>query len=141
MLCGRSPVAVGHTRDAGRVPLQQLKHREKSGNRGPNQVAERIATRIAEGYGDAALIMVDNSKFSVESPFPSFHIYEYHDNRWRGKDLHQDLFEDWPEAQRVTASLMDGRSYESLVDFDGHLDDLRNDWANPDINKSIIHLC
>ncbi|XP_066440019.1 ER membrane protein complex subunit 8 [Eleutherodactylus coqui] len=104
-------------------------------------VAERIAARIAEGFSDAALIMVDNSKFSMECIFPSIHIYDIHDNRWKARDPHEDVFEDWPEAQRITASLMDSRSYETLVDFDSHLDDLRNDWANPEINKSIIHLC
>ncbi|KAE8608792.1 hypothetical protein XENTR_v10011606 [Xenopus tropicalis] len=107
----------------------------------PNQVAERIASRIAEGFNDAALIMVDNSKFSMECISPSFHVYEHHDNRWKSRDPHEDLFEDWPEAQKITASLLDSRSYETLVDFDSHLDDLRNDWANPDINKSILHLC
>ncbi|XP_077309351.1 ER membrane protein complex subunit 8 [Lithobates pipiens] len=114
---------------------------ERLKDNSPNQVADRIATRIAEGYSDAALIMVDNAKFTVESLVPSIHVYEHHDNRWKAKDTHEDVFEDWPEAQRITASLMDSRSYETLVDFDGHLDDLRNDWANPEINKAIIHLC
>ncbi|XP_056381487.1 ER membrane protein complex subunit 8 [Hyla sarda] len=106
-----------------------------------NPVGEKIASRIAEGYCDAALIMVDNSKFSMDCIIPSIHLYEFHDNRWKARDPHEDVFEDWPEAQRITASLMDSRSYETLVDFDSHLDDLRNDWTNPEINKSIIHLC
>ncbi|XP_075694408.1 ER membrane protein complex subunit 8 [Rhinoderma darwinii] len=106
-----------------------------------NPVAERIASRIAEGYSDAALIMVDNSRLSVECIVPSLHVYEPHDNRWKARDPHEDVFEDWPEAQRVTSSLMNNRAYDTLVDFDSHLDDLRNDWANPEINKSIIHLC
>uniref|UniRef100_A0A8C5Q7N0 ER membrane protein complex subunit 8 n=1 Tax=Leptobrachium leishanense TaxID=445787 RepID=A0A8C5Q7N0_9ANUR len=107
----------------------------------PNQVAERIASRIAEGFNDTALIMVDNSKFSMDCIIPSINVYEHHDNRWKCRETHENVFEDWPEAQRISASLMDSRSYESLVDFDSHLDDLRNDWTNPDINKSIIHLC
>ncbi|XP_053556916.1 ER membrane protein complex subunit 8 [Bombina bombina] len=107
----------------------------------PNQVAEKIASRIAEGFGDAALIMMDNTTFSVECINPSIHVYEHHDNRWKIRPLHEDFWEDWGEAQRISASLMDSRSYETLVDFDNHLDDLRNDWANPDINKSILHLC
>ncbi|KAG8437451.1 hypothetical protein GDO86_008235 [Hymenochirus boettgeri] len=107
----------------------------------PNPVAERIASRIADGFNDAALIMVDNTNFSLECVRPSFHVYEHHDNRWKSRDPHEDFFEDWTEAQKITATLLDSRSYESLVDFDSHLDDLRNDWANPDINKSILHLC
>ncbi|XP_075045443.1 ER membrane protein complex subunit 8 [Mixophyes fleayi] len=117
----------------------QANERLKDGS--PNQVAERIASRIAEGFNDAALIMVDNSKLSLDCVYPSIHVYEHHDNKWRSRDLHEDVFEDWPEAQRISASLIDSQSYETLVDFDSHLDDLRNDWANSEINKSIIHLC
>uniref|UniRef100_A0A673VCT7 Uncharacterized protein n=1 Tax=Suricata suricatta TaxID=37032 RepID=A0A673VCT7_SURSU len=53
----------------------------------------------------------------------------------------RDYCEDWPEAQRISASLLDSRSYETLVDFDNHLDDIRNDWTNPEINKAVLHLC
>lgn len=52
-----------------------------------------------------------------------------------------DYCEDWPEAQRISASLLESRSYEALVDFDNHLDDIRNDWTNPEINKAVLHLC
>lgn len=52
-----------------------------------------------------------------------------------------DCFEDWNEAQKITSALLDGRSYENLIDFDNHLDDLRNDWTNPVINKSVLDLC
>jgi hypothetical protein len=53
----------------------------------------------------------------------------------------RDCFEDWCEAQKITSSLLEGRSYEQLIDFDNHLDDLRNDWTNPVINKSVLDLC
>lgn len=52
-----------------------------------------------------------------------------------------DFCEDWNEAQRIAASLLDSKSYETLVDFDNHLDDIRNDWTNPEINKAVLHLC
>lgn len=52
-----------------------------------------------------------------------------------------DFCEDWTEAQRIAASLLDSKSYETLVDFDNHLDDIRNDWTNPEINKAVLHLC
>ncbi|XP_029463929.1 ER membrane protein complex subunit 8 isoform X2 [Rhinatrema bivittatum] len=107
----------------------------------PNQVAEKVASRIAEGFNDAVLIMVDNSKFTMECLHPIIHAYEHHDNRWRGRDIHSDFCEDWLEAQRIAASLLDSRSYEYLVDFDNHLDDIRHDWTNPEINKAILHLC
>ncbi|KAF1615308.1 ER membrane protein complex subunit 8, partial [Eudyptes chrysolophus] len=107
----------------------------------PNQVAEKVASRIAEGFNDTALIMVDNTKFTVECVEPAIHVYELHENKWRCKDPHVDFCEDWTEAQRISASLLDSKSYETLVDFDNHLDDIRNDWTNPEINKAVLHLC
>ncbi|KAJ8785905.1 hypothetical protein J1605_006865 [Eschrichtius robustus] len=107
----------------------------------PNQVAEKVASRIAEGFSDTALVMVDNTKFTMDCVVPTIHVYEHHENKWRCRDPHYDYCEDWPEAQRISASLLDSRSYETLVDFDNHLDDIRNDWTNPEINKAVLHLC
>ncbi|XP_053127253.1 ER membrane protein complex subunit 8 [Hemicordylus capensis] len=107
----------------------------------PNHIAEKVASRIAEGFNDPALIMVDNTKFTMECIEPTLHVYEHHENKWRCRDPHFDYCEDWSEAQRISASLMDSRSYETLVDFDNHLDDIRNDWTNPEINKAVLHLC
>ncbi|KAF7244639.1 ER membrane protein complex subunit 8 [Varanus komodoensis] len=114
---------------------------ERMKDASPNQVAEKVASRIAEGFNDPALIMVDNTKFTMECIEPTVHVYEQHENKWRCKDPHFDYCEDWSEAQRISASLLDSRSYETLVDFDNHLDDIRNDWTNPEINKAVLHLC
>ncbi|KAJ6617600.1 hypothetical protein lerEdw1_014946 [Lerista edwardsae] len=107
----------------------------------PNQVAEKVASRIAEGFNEPALIMVDNTKFTMECIEPTLYVFEHHENKWKCKDPHFDYCEDWSEAQRISASLLDSRSYETLVDFDNHLDDIRNDWTNPEINKAVLHLC
>uniref|UniRef100_K7G2S9 ER membrane protein complex subunit 8 n=1 Tax=Pelodiscus sinensis TaxID=13735 RepID=K7G2S9_PELSI len=114
---------------------------ERMKDASPNQVAEKVASRIAEGFNDPALIMVDNTKFTMECIEPAIHVYEHHENKWRCKDPHFDYCEDWSEAQRIAASLLDSKSYETLVDFDNHLDDIRNDWTNPEINKAVLHLC
>lgn len=53
----------------------------------------------------------------------------------------RESFEDWTEAQKISSAMLENRSYENLIDFDNHLDDLRNDWTNPEINKSVLHLC
>ncbi|KAG2470155.1 ER membrane protein complex subunit 8 [Polypterus senegalus] len=107
----------------------------------PNQVAERVAARIAENFSEAALIMMDNSKFSMDCLEPAVIIFEHHDNKWKCRDTNIDCYEDWSEAQKITAVLLEGKSYENLIDFDNHLDDLRNDWTNPEINKAVLHLC
>ncbi|XP_043937693.1 ER membrane protein complex subunit 8 [Protopterus annectens] len=114
---------------------------ERAKDSSPDQVAEKVASRIAEGCNDATLIMVDNNRLSVECEDPAIIVYEHIDNKWKRRDMHSDYCEDWHEAQRITANLLDCRSYESLVDFDNHMDDIRNDWTNPEINKAILHLC
>lgn len=107
----------------------------------PNQVAEKVAARISENFSEAAVIMLDNRRFTMECFVPVLFIYDHHDNKWKCREPSTDCFEDWIEAQKITAALLESKSYESLVDFDNHLDDLRNDWTNPEINKSVLHLC
>lgn len=36
-----------------------------------------------------------------------------------------------------TIKLVDNRFDEQLVDFDGHLDNVRLDWTNSDINRAL----
>ena len=35
------------------------------------------------------------------------------------------------------SELVEGKAYQSLVDFDNHLDDITQDWLNRDINRLI----
>uniref|UniRef100_A0A8C5TCK8 ER membrane protein complex subunit 8 n=1 Tax=Malurus cyaneus samueli TaxID=2593467 RepID=A0A8C5TCK8_9PASS len=113
----------------------------------PNQVAEKVASRIAEGFTDTALIMVKRSTAVVSPLCPRFSVPEFPQISFGDSYLFLVLFhpsdfcEDWTEAQRIAASLLDSKSYETLVDFDNHLDDIRNDWTNPEINKAVLHLC
>ncbi|CAL8360972.1 ER membrane protein complex subunit 8 [Gadus morhua] len=107
----------------------------------PNQVAEKVAARIAENFGETAIVMVDSNRLTMSCFEPIVVIFDHHENKWKSRDVNQDCFEDWCEAQKITSSLLEGRSYEQLIDFDNHLDDLRNDWTNPVINKSVLDLC
>uniref|UniRef100_A0A4X2M2D0 Uncharacterized protein n=1 Tax=Vombatus ursinus TaxID=29139 RepID=A0A4X2M2D0_VOMUR len=60
-------------------------------NASSNQVAEKVASRIAEGFNDIALNTVDNTKFTMESIELTIHVYE---NKWRCRDTHYDYCED-----------------------------------------------
>ncbi|KAL0602973.1 ER membrane protein complex subunit 8 [Plecturocebus cupreus] len=99
------------------------------------------ANEIAEDFSDTALIVVDNTKFTMYCIVPTICVYEHHENRWQCRDPHHDYCEDWPEAQRISASLLDSWYYQMLVDFNNQLDDIWNDWTNPEINKAVLHLC
>ncbi|XP_051919508.1 ER membrane protein complex subunit 8 [Hippocampus zosterae] len=106
-----------------------------------NQVAEKVAARISECFSEAAIVMVDSSRLKMSCREPIVLIYDLHENKWKSRDVNLDSFEDWSEAQKITSALLEGRSYENLIDFDNHLDDLRNDWTNPVINKCVLDLC
>ncbi|XP_077445467.1 ER membrane protein complex subunit 8 [Stigmatopora argus] len=114
---------------------------ERTKDTRPNQVAEKVAARIAECFSEAAIVMVDSSRLKMSCREPIVLLYDHHENKWKSRDVTLDSFEDWGEAQKITSALLEGRSYENLMDFDNHLDDLRNDWTNPVINKSVLDLC
>ena len=38
---------------------------------------------------------------------------------------------------KTVRGLVEQRFHEQLVDFDNHLDDVRLDWTNPDINRAL----
>ncbi|XP_012710557.2 ER membrane protein complex subunit 8 [Fundulus heteroclitus] len=107
----------------------------------PNQVAQKVAARISENFNEAVIVMVDSSRLTMSCFEPIVFIYDHVENKWKNREVTTDAFEDWNEAQTITSALLVGRSYENLIDFDNHLDDLRNDWTNPAINKSVLDLC
>ena len=41
------------------------------------------------------------------------------------------------DSLQLTTELLDGKVYQSLIDFDNHLDDITQDWLNKDINKVV----
>ena len=41
------------------------------------------------------------------------------------------------DTLKVVRHLVEQKFYEQLVDFDNHLDDVRLDWTNPDINTAL----
>ncbi|KAF3832562.1 hypothetical protein F7725_026226 [Dissostichus mawsoni] len=103
--------------------------------------SRKVAARISENFHEAAIVMLDTSRLTMSCFEPIVLIYDHHEHKWKSREVTFDCFEDWNEAQKITSSLLEGRSYENLIDFDNHLDDLRNDWTNPVINKAVLDLC
>lgn len=57
-------------------------------------------------------------------------------------DLHEGyyfrvMWRDWEESRQMVGALMEGQAYQHLVDFDCHLDDIRQDWTNQQLNTRI----
>lgn len=56
---------------------------ERVKDAGPNQAAEKAASRIAEGFSDTAVVMVDNTQFTWDCVVPTIHVYEHRENKRR----------------------------------------------------------
>ncbi|XP_019570015.2 ER membrane protein complex subunit 9 isoform X5 [Rhinolophus sinicus] len=103
----------------------------------PGPLALKIAGRIAEFFPDAVLIMLDNQKLVPQSHVPPVIVLENHGARWVPKDKNLVMWRDWEESRQMVGALLEGRAYQHLVDFDCHLDDIRQDWTNQQLNTRI----
>lgn len=95
----------------------------------PGPLALKIAGRIAEFFPSAVLIMLDNKKLVTRPRVPPVIVLENQGLRvmWR----------DWEESRQMVGALLEGRAHRHLVDFDCHLDDIRQDWTNQRLNTQI----
>ncbi|XP_069881820.1 ER membrane protein complex subunit 9 isoform X3 [Dipodomys merriami] len=105
--------------------------------RSPGSLALKIAGRIAEFFPDAVLIMLDNKKLVPQPCVPPVIVLESHGLRWVPKDKNLVMWRDWEESRQMVGALLEGRAHQHLVDFDCHLDDIRQDWTNQKLNTQI----
>ncbi|XP_029807984.1 ER membrane protein complex subunit 9 [Suricata suricatta] len=103
----------------------------------PGPLALKIAGRIAEFFPDAVLIMLDNQKLVSQPHVPPVIVLENHGLRWVPKDKNLVMWRDWEESRQMVGALLEGRAHQHLVDFDCHLDDIRQDWTNQQLNTQI----
>ncbi|XP_023395876.1 ER membrane protein complex subunit 9 isoform X1 [Loxodonta africana] len=106
-------------------------------NDDPGPLALKIAGRIAEFFPDAVLIMLDNQKLVPQPRVPPVIVLENHGLRWAPKDKNLVMWRDWEESRQMVGALLEGRAHQHLVDFDSHLDDIRQDWTNQQLNTQI----
>uniref|UniRef100_A0A452VCS4 ER membrane protein complex subunit 9 n=1 Tax=Ursus maritimus TaxID=29073 RepID=A0A452VCS4_URSMA len=100
-------------------------------------LALKIAGRIAEFFPGAVLIMLDNQKLVPQPHVPPVIVLENHGLRWVPKDKNLVMWRDWEESRQMVGALLEGRAHQHLVDFDCHLDDIRQDWTNQQLNTQI----
>ncbi|XP_077171804.1 ER membrane protein complex subunit 9 isoform X1 [Paroedura picta] len=109
-------------------------------DKSPSPLAQKTAGRIAELYGDAVLIMLDNHKFTNNPRVPPIIVLEQKDRQWVPKDKNLIMWRDWESSRHICKSLLEAKAYSQLVDFDVHLDDIREDWTNQQLNTEIAQL-
>ena len=50
---------------------------------------------------------------------------------------HHRLLDGGEDSLGLATELLEGKAYQSLIDFDNHLDDITQDWLNKDINRLV----
>lgn len=103
----------------------------------PGPQALKIAGRIAEFFPNAVLIMLDNKKLVTWPRVPPVIVLENQGLQWVPKDKNLVMWRDWEESRQMVGALLEGRAHQHLVDFDCHLDDIRQDWTNQRLNTQI----
>lgn len=96
----------------------------------------RVADKIAENFGAACLIVVDNSKLGSKLKTHALKIAQFSDGKFRPLDAQKIVFNP-SDTTELCAELLNQKAYEDLVDFDNHLDDISQDWMNHNVNRLI----
>ncbi|MBN3304433.1 EMC9 protein, partial [Amia calva] len=106
----------------------------------PTPCAVKIADKIAEHYSNAVLVMVQSAKMSMQERLPPIVVYERRDGHWTLKDKQQIMLRHWEQTRAIANELLASGTHNLLVDFDSHLDDIRRDWTNQELNAKIAEL-
>jgi len=108
---------------------------ENLNDNNPDFIAYKIAEKIVDNSPDAVLMMVDNEKLDMDCKGTALKLYQMFDGKW--KEMPSWHLVGGDAALVSSSELMRSKTYQSLFDFDNHLDDISSDWLNPDLNKII----
>uniref|UniRef100_A0A8C5PYV4 ER membrane protein complex subunit 9 n=1 Tax=Leptobrachium leishanense TaxID=445787 RepID=A0A8C5PYV4_9ANUR len=107
----------------------------------PTCTAFRAASLISEYQEDAVLIMMDNEHLSLSPGVPPLTVLHQNSSKeWVPKEKTLVMWGHWEETQRIASNLLQTKAYRRLVDFDSHLDDIRADWTNQELNVEMARL-
>ncbi|XP_076751445.1 ER membrane protein complex subunit 8/9 [Xylocopa sonorina] len=99
--------------------------------------AHRIADKIAENYGNAILVVVDNKEITLGMSSNPLRVSEFIDGKWKLKDIIEVSYDKGVLHTDAMYSLLQAEQYRNLIDFDNHLDDISLDWQNRKLNEVI----
>lgn len=101
-------------------------------------VGEKVERGILETLTCPSLsTQLDNQKLVPQPHVPPVIVLENHGLCWVPKDKNLVMWRDWEESRQMVGALLEGRAHQHLVDFDCHLDDIRQDWTNQQLNTQI----
>jgi len=107
---------------------------ENVNDNSPDVIAYKIAEKINENSPNSLLLMIDNNKMDVECKEPALDLYTLQDHKW---NMNGWYLIGGDTSLALVSELITGKTYQNLVDFDNHLDDITLDWLNIPINKLV----
>ncbi|KAG8455394.1 hypothetical protein GDO86_001547 [Hymenochirus boettgeri] len=103
--------------------------------------AIKSASLIADYQEDAVLIMIDNEQLIPSPEIPPLTVLHQNSSKqWVPKEKSLVMWGHWEETQRITRQLLQAKAYNRIIDFDTHLEDIRADWTNQELNVEIACL-
>lgn len=95
----------------------------------------KIADKIVENNQNAALILLDNSLLGGKDP--AINIWQNKESHWVPTTFTLNQKDETLDAVDL---LVERGAMKDLHDFDNHLDDIKNDWANVHLNHDLQQL-
>ncbi|KAI8791055.1 ER membrane protein complex subunit 8 [Biomphalaria glabrata] len=106
-----------------------------------NHVASTIGKKIKENFHDGYLLVVDNRKVKSNCVSQPYKVFTLKENGWKEVDKKGgNSSEDELQKEECLEALLMSGEQRKLRDFDNHLDDVRNDWRNLEVNDMIKQL-
>ncbi|KAK0162341.1 hypothetical protein PV327_008686 [Microctonus hyperodae] len=99
--------------------------------------AHKIADKISENCNNALMAVIDNSEFTHNMTSIPLRISQHTDGKWKVKDKADIGYEGDELLTDVINLLLNEGRYQSLIDFDNHLDNISLDWHNNELNRII----
>ncbi|RWS27063.1 COX4 neighbor-like protein [Leptotrombidium deliense] len=109
----------------------------------PDVFAQRIVDKMFEVNGDTILVMVRINNFGLPNVLSdksnidnAVHLYTCVDGKWKQKSgiVHENATKTLSAIQHLVYKK---QVHMNIIDFDNHLDDVKCDWRNEDINEQI----
>ncbi|XP_076469930.1 ER membrane protein complex subunit 8-like [Babylonia areolata] len=98
-------------------------------------VAKTVGKKIQEYFPDACIFQIDNGRVTPESVQEVYRVYTMKDNNWKEADKSKSTSEE--DTRSTAAELLRSGAQRKVVDFDNHLDNVTNDWRNPELSELI----
>ncbi|CAL1527954.1 unnamed protein product [Lymnaea stagnalis] len=110
---------------------------ENYGDNEMNHIAKTIGRKIQENFHDACVLLIDNSKVRPDAVSQPYKIFTPKETGWKEVDKKSSSTEEEIQKEQCVYALLKAGAQRQVRDYDNHLDDVRSDWRNLELNDMI----